>query len=126
MSLSDLRKQLRELRKMHCPPVSRMKKTEVAMEVERLKGNKATEVVVREKAKKEKEAVLPMVPEVPKPMKKMFKAMVMKESAPEPMSAPEPIKAPRKARVPMEDKEEKPKTIKKGMVKARVPTEKKA
>jgi hypothetical protein len=39
MSLSDLRKELKNLRKEAMPtPVSRMKKTEVAMELERLRG----------------------------------------------------------------------------------------
>jgi len=39
MSLSDLRKELKNLRKETMPtPVSRMKKTEVAMELERLRG----------------------------------------------------------------------------------------
>lgn len=39
MSLVDLRKELKSLRKETMPtPVSRMKKTEVAMELERLRG----------------------------------------------------------------------------------------
>ena len=39
MSLTDLRKELKELRKKAMPtPVSRMKKTDVARELERLKG----------------------------------------------------------------------------------------
>lgn len=39
MSLGDLRKELKNLRKEAMPtPVSRMKKTEVAMELERLRG----------------------------------------------------------------------------------------
>ena len=39
MSLSDLRKELKMLRKDTMPtPISRMKKTEVAMELERLRG----------------------------------------------------------------------------------------
>lgn len=39
MSLSDLRKELKSLRKDAMPtPVSRMKKTEVAMELERIRG----------------------------------------------------------------------------------------
>ena len=39
MSLSDLRKELKDLRKKAMPtPVSRMKKTDVARELERLKG----------------------------------------------------------------------------------------
>lgn len=39
MSLADLRKELKELRKSAMPtPVSRMKKTDVARELERLKG----------------------------------------------------------------------------------------
>jgi thiamine kinase-like enzyme len=39
MSLADLRKELKEMRKSAMPtPVSRMKKTDVARELERLKG----------------------------------------------------------------------------------------
>ena len=39
MSLADLRKELKDLRKKSMPtPVSRMKKTDVARELERLKG----------------------------------------------------------------------------------------
>lgn len=38
MSLAELRKELRELRKAHCPPVSRMKKADIAKEVERIRG----------------------------------------------------------------------------------------
>jgi hypothetical protein len=52
MSLSELRVELRALRKMHCPPVSRMKKTEIAMEVERLKGAKPTEVKLESEEEK--------------------------------------------------------------------------
>lgn len=43
MSLADLRKELKNARKETMPvPVSRMKKTEVAMELERLRGRVAT------------------------------------------------------------------------------------
>jgi hypothetical protein len=45
MSLSDLRKELKDLRKAAMPtPVSRMKKTDVARELERLKGLHTREV----------------------------------------------------------------------------------
>ena len=43
MSLSDLRKELRELRKTEARPVSRMKKHEVVLELEKRKGGKKEE-----------------------------------------------------------------------------------
>lgn len=51
MSLSDMRKEIKELRKKAMPtPVSRMKKTECAAELERLRGKeeKAVEKVLEE------------------------------------------------------------------------------
>ena len=61
-SLKELRTQLKELRKVHCPPVSRMRKMEVASEVERtmlmVKAEKPVEKPVEKKAeKKEKKPV---------------------------------------------------------------------
>jgi hypothetical protein len=43
MSLADLRKELKELRKTEVRPVSRMKKHEVAMELESRRGGKVVE-----------------------------------------------------------------------------------
>jgi hypothetical protein len=43
MSLADLRKELKELRKAEVRPVSRMKKHEVAMELESRRGGKVVE-----------------------------------------------------------------------------------
>lgn len=85
MSLADLRKQLKELRKSAMPtPVSRMKKTDVAREIERLTGihkkeEKMTETshAVEEKAVKKtlkKEKVPePVVKEVAKVQKTAHK-----------------------------------------------------
>jgi len=42
MSLADLRKELRELRKEHVKPVSRMKKGDIASELERLREKRET------------------------------------------------------------------------------------
>ena len=82
MSLSDLRKELKNLRKEAMPtPVSRMKKTEVAMELERLRGLSrgsksvaAVEVpsapaVVEKVAKKVAEKKVEEKPKAPKPKK---------------------------------------------------------
>jgi len=44
--LSDLKKELRELRKQHCPPTGKMKKDDIQKELERLRGvEKHTEYV---------------------------------------------------------------------------------
>jgi hypothetical protein len=87
MSLSDLRKELKHLRKETMPtPVSRMKKTEVAMELERLRGlgrgsksvasvevpsapavlEKVAKKVVEKKEEKPKKVVEKKVVEAPK------------------------------------------------------------
>ena len=69
MSVIDLRKELKELRKSVMPaPVSRMKKTDVAREIERLKG-------IHSKEEKKVEAVLETA-EVPK---KVVKKAVAKK-----------------------------------------------
>lgn len=41
-SLADMRKQLRELRKSEVKPISRLKKADVAAEIERLSGKRET------------------------------------------------------------------------------------
>jgi len=57
MSLSELRAELKTLRKSAMPvPVSRMKKTEVATEIARLKGLHHTEVKKVEEVLKKEEA----------------------------------------------------------------------
>ena len=40
MSLADMRKELRELKKAHEKPVSRMKKSDISMELERLRHHR--------------------------------------------------------------------------------------
>ena len=79
MSLTDLRKELKNLRKEAMPtPVSRMKKTEVATELERLRGlgrgstKKVEESAPVEKVAKkvvEKKEEKPKAPKVEKPKK---------------------------------------------------------
>lgn len=68
MSLSELRKELKDLRKSAMPtPVSRMKKTECVREIERLRILHAKEERATEKAHKEEEvAVKKVVKEAPK------------------------------------------------------------
>jgi len=61
MSLADLRKQLRELRKEVSKPVSRMRKDDVAREIERLSNKRET---------------TPPVASVPGPSMKPYKAAV--------------------------------------------------
>lgn len=87
MSLSDLRKELKNLRKEAMPtPVSRMKKTEVAMELERLRG------LGRGSTKKVEES--PSAP-VEKVAKKVAEKKEEKPKAP---------KAEKKAEAPKEEK----------------------
>ena len=59
--LSSLRSELRELRKGHVKPVSRMLKHEVIMELEKLRGHQEKELKHEEKAV-EKELVKAKVP----------------------------------------------------------------
>ena len=69
MSLADLRKELKMLRKDTMPtPISRMKKTEVAMELERLRG------LGRASAKKVEES-----PSAPAVLEKVAKKIVEKK-----------------------------------------------
>lgn len=42
MSAADLRKQLKELRKLNVPPLSKMKKADIAQEIQRLGGKTET------------------------------------------------------------------------------------
>lgn len=46
MSASDLKKELKALRKTHCPPVSKMKKTDVEKEVARLRDHAPTHMPI--------------------------------------------------------------------------------
>lgn len=74
MSVADLRKELKELRKSAMPtPVSRMKKTDVAREIERLRG-------LHGKEEKKVEAVLEKA-DVPKKVAKKVEAVQKKEHA---------------------------------------------
>lgn len=89
MSLSDLRKELKSLRKETMPtPVSRMKKTEVAMELERLRG------LGRSAAKKVEET-----PSAPAALEKVAKKIVEKKVEEKPKKVVE-----KKVEVPKEEK----------------------
>lgn len=99
MSLADLRKELKDLRKATMPtPVSRMKKTDVARELERLKGLHTREVKeVKEVLAKE---------DVPKKVAKKVEAVqktehkkqeeVVKTTKPKPKAVEESKPAPKK------------------------------
>jgi len=82
MSLSDLRKELKNLRKEAMPtPVSRMKKTEVATELERLRGmGRGSAKKVEESAPVEK--VAKKVAEKKEEKPKAEKPKVEKKEAP--------------------------------------------
>ena len=93
MSLSDLRKELKNLRKEAMPtPVSRMKKTEVAMELERLRGL----------SRGSKSTASVEVPTAPAVLEKVAKKVVEKKEA----AKPKVEKAPKAPKEP-EVKEEK-------------------
>ena len=107
MSLADLRKELKSLRKSAMPtPVSRMKKTDVATEIARLKGLHHTEV-------KKVEEVL-VKEEVPKKAVKKVKAVQETEhkKQEEVVKKTKGVKAEKEqsVSVPTIKKEEKPKT----------------
>lgn len=85
MSLSDLRKELRDMRKESMKPVSKMKKGDCAMEIEKMKSMRETVPAIattlsaaskkmapkKDTVKKMKEAEMPMAPmkAAPKPKK---------------------------------------------------------
>lgn len=106
MSVTDLRKELKDLRKSVMPaPVSRMKKTDVAREIERLKG-------LHGKEEKKVEAVLEKA-EIPKKVAKKVAAVqevehkkqedVVKKTKGVKVEAPKEEK-PKKAEKPKADK----------------------
>ena len=79
MSLSDLRKELKSLRKDAMPtPVSRMKKTEVATELERLRGI----------GRSSKSVASVDVPTAPAKLEKISKPVEKKEKKEEAPKAP--------------------------------------
>jgi len=74
MSLSDLRKELKELRKKAMPtPVSRMKKADCASELARLKGHHAKEEVKVAEVLKEEKVAKPVAKKVEKVQKESHK-----------------------------------------------------
>lgn len=107
MSLAELRKELKDLRKKASPvPVSRMKKTDCVREIERLRGMHHTEV-------KKVEEVL-VREEVPKKAVKKVKAVQETEhkKQEEVVKKTKGVKAEKEqsVSVPTIKKEEKPKT----------------
>ena len=101
MSLTDLRKELKELRKKAMPtPVSRMKKTDVARELERLKGLHHVETAKVEEVMK--------TAEVPVKVAKKVKAVQETEhkKQEEVVKTTKGVKA-QKAEVPMVKEEKK-------------------
>lgn len=86
--IGDLKKELRELRKKHCPPTGKMKKADVEKEIERLKGmEKHTEFVAPEpkprvkKAKKETREMEVQTEEEEKPKSSMAERMAKVRAA---------------------------------------------
>ena len=103
MSLADLRKELKDARKSAMPtPVSRMKKSECAAELERLKGIHHKEVAKVEKVMEKAE--------VPKKVAKVVKAVQEKAQA----KGEEVVKKTKgvKAEAPKEEKKAAPKSDK--------------
>jgi hypothetical protein len=76
MSLAELRKELKDLRKNAMPtPVSRMKKTDCVREIERLRILHAKEEKATEKAHKEEEVAVKKVMKKEEAPKKVEKAV---------------------------------------------------
>jgi hypothetical protein len=106
MTLADLRKELKEMRKKAMPvPVSRMKKGDVAAELDRLRGKESaavTAVMVKEEVPK---AVAKKVSAVQKVAHKEQEAVVKKTAGVKRAASPPPAK---KAKVESKPKEDKP------------------
>jgi hypothetical protein len=111
MSLSDLRKELKDIRKKTMPvAVSKMKKAEVASELARLKGlhgaevKKVEEVLKKEEVPKKTVKKVKEVQEVEhKKQEEVVKKTKSVKSAPVETEAPKKTKAP-KAEPPKEEK----------------------
>ena len=73
MSLSEMKKELRELRKQSIKPVSRMKKADVMSELEKLKGLHKEEVKEVKKVLEKEEAPKKVVKKVEKAQEKEHK-----------------------------------------------------
>lgn len=111
MSLSDLRKELKDMRKSAMPvPVSRMKKTDVARELERLKGLHSREV-------KEVKEVL-VKEDVPKKVAKKVEA-VQKTEHKKQEEVVKTTKPKPKASAPATEDKPKPKKAEKGSQEAK-------
>lgn len=118
MSLADLRKELKELRKKAMPtPVSRMKKADCAAELARLKGHHAKEEKAVEKVMKEEKVAKPVAKKVEKVQKESHKkeeadVYVPSKYAKKPVDRG--MEEPPKKKQKTEDKSETPKKPAKG------------
>jgi hypothetical protein len=107
MTLADLRKELKDLRKKAMPvPVSRMKKGDVAAELEKLRGKE--EVAVKEAVKEAPKKVVKKVEAVQKKAHKEQDEVLVKKTAGVKRSAsPPPVKKAKAEPKPKEDKPSK-------------------
>lgn len=105
MSLTDLRKELKELRKSAMPtPVSKMKKADVSRELERLKGLHSKEEKKVEAVMEKEKVAKPVVEKVKKVQEKEHKEQ-------EKVVEKKPVKKVAEKK-PVEKKEEAPKPSK--------------
>jgi hypothetical protein len=104
MTLADLRKELKDLRKKAMPtPVSRMKKGDVAAELERLRGKEET--AVKEAVKEAPKKVVKKVEAVQKKAHKEQDEVLVKKTAGVKRSAsPPPAKKAKTESKPKDDK----------------------
>ena len=107
MTLADLRKELKDLRKKAMPtPVSRMKKGDVAAELERLRGKEET--AVKEAVKEAPKKVVKKVEAVQKKAHKEQDEVLVKKTAGVKRSAsPPPAKKAKTESKPKDDKPSK-------------------
>jgi hypothetical protein len=110
MTLADLRKELKDLRKKAMPtPVSRMKKGDVAAELERLRGKEETAVKAVMKEEKVPKTTVKKVEAVHKVAHKEQDEVLIKKTAGVKRAASPPAK---KAKTEEKPKADKPKADK--------------
>jgi hypothetical protein len=106
MTLADLRKELKDLRKKAMPtPVSRMKKGDVAAELERLRGKEET--AVKEAVKEAPKKVVKKVEAVQKKAHKEQDEVLVKKTAGVKRAASPPAKKAKTEEKPKADKPSK-------------------
>ena len=104
MTLAEMRKELKELRKKAMPvPVSRMKKTDVASELERLRGKEESAVKAVMKAEEVPKKTVKKVEAVHKVAHKEQEEVVKKTVGVKRPASPPPAKKA-KGEAPKEDK----------------------